>query len=118
MKPRASALVAVLAVLAVVGACSSAPQQPPIDTSGTTTGGQGGGSFIAGDSGTDATPSAANDLDGASDALNTCISGGCLGCCTTLNVCLAGNVTSACGISGGKCQTCPSPENCISGFCQ
>ncbi len=117
MKPGVYTVSGAVVVLATFLACSSTPVQPPIDTSGSNAAGQGGGGSAGGSGSSDGGTGVAG-ADDASDALNTCLSGGCLGCCTTGNVCLAGNLNTACGISGGPCTVCPSPETCISNFCQ
>jgi hypothetical protein len=113
-----------VSIVAMVFACSSAPSQPPIETTGTGTPSQGGNanppagsSSSSGGAIDDGGVSTTSDasLDGGS-----CNSGSCAtGCCNFLtNACESGQSNTYCGISGEACVACPTGTSCTGGGCQ
>jgi hypothetical protein len=118
-KLRACAAGAFVTFVTTFAACSSAPSQPPIDTSGSTTGDQGGGGPVPGDAGpavdegTTATPSDdAGIPDSATDTSSNCLLGTCAGCCTPTGQCEPGSTNAQCGSNGVACQQCTGSQNC------
>ncbi len=119
MNVRVSAAGACFVVVAIVGACSSKPNQPPIETTGPSIPTPGIGTVVADagaeDSGIDS--AIPPPVDAGNEAA-ACLTGTCGGCCTPTGVCEPGTTSAVCGISGLGCTACGSLQSCINGACQ
>ncbi len=116
-----------LSVVAMVFACSSAPTQPPIETTGAGAPSPGGNSSPpAASSSSGGTSDDGGDSGGVSTSVDasieggSCSSGNCAtGCCNFLtNTCESGQSNTLCGVSGEACFACQTGTTCTGGGCQ